>query len=188
MLERVRPAVSSETIFGGTDGYFTPILHAITGTNVIDRLLNAYRVHGANDFSTLPGIVGVSSSYGEAEARSYATAKLTIVSLIDRIGDIVKTVPATRFWQILDTVASTSRGQQMFSEREVKEALTRQYFQLTSLFGERHLIGELLHRMKRRDCLDIVFAVRKGVEALPALRRVGSVEIRRKLRKIRIGG
>src|ERR1700690_1627908 len=51
------------------DRYFTPILHRITGTNLIDRLLNAYRVHGANDFTMLPGLVGLNSSYGQAESR-----------------------------------------------------------------------------------------------------------------------
>jgi glycosyltransferase involved in cell wall biosynthesis len=105
LLDRLRPRLATDTIFGGVDGFFTPILHAITGTNLIDRLLNAYRVHGANDFSMLPALVGVSSSYGEAELRSYATAKLTLLSLIDGFENVLETAPAHRYWQILDTVA-----------------------------------------------------------------------------------
>ena len=184
LLDRLRPRLATDTIYGGVDGFFTPILHAITGTNLIDRLLNAYRVHGANDFSMLPGLVGVSSSYGEAEARSYATAKLTLLSLIDGIEHVLKTAPANRYWQILDTASSVSRGQRMFAESEIKAALARQYVQLAALSGERSLIRELMQRMKRSDCMEIVLASRKGLPLLSAVRRITVAEWRRRLRRL----
>jgi glycosyltransferase involved in cell wall biosynthesis len=185
LMERILPSVSTETVFGGVDGYFTPILHAITGTNLIDRLLNAYRVHGANDFSMLPGLVGVNSSYGQAESRSYATAKLTLVSLIDKVDELLKTAPANRFWQILDVVASTSKGRRMFSESEIKKALIGQYRQLAGLFGEQTLIRELRHRMPWNDCLEIVRAVQNGKNFLSAILCLASAELHRKFHRIR---
>jgi hypothetical protein len=185
LMERILPSVSTETVFGGVDGYFTPILHAITGTNLIDRLLNAYRVHGANDFSMLPGLVGVNSSYGQAESRSYATAKLTLVSLIDKVDELLKTAPENRFWQILDVVASTSKGRRMFSESEIKKALIGQYRQLAGLFGEQTLIRELRQRMPWNDCLEIVRAVQNGKNFLSAILCLASAELHRKFHRIR---
>lgn len=185
LMERVLPSVSTEAVFGGTDGYFTPILHAITGTNLIDRLLNAYRVHGANDFSMLPGLVGVNSSYGQAESRAYATAKLTLTSIIDKVDEILKTAPANRFWQMLDVVASASKGRQMFSEPEIKRAFVAQYRQLAGVFGERTLIRELRQRMPWRHCLETVRGAQKGKNPLSAYRSLASAELHRKFQRIR---
>ena len=184
LLERFPPRVDDEVIFGGVDGFYTPILHAITGTNLIDQLLNAYRVHDANDFSMLPGLVGVNSGYGQGLAISYNTAKLTILSLIDGFDDLLRTAPANRFWQILDTVASTSRGRSMFAESEIKAAFARQYSSLATVLGEHNLIRELRERMRRRDCLEIVLTARKGTASLSAVRRVAAMELRRKLRNV----
>ena len=56
LLERIRPNNSSSSLFGGLDSFFLPILHALTGSILIDQQLSAYRVHGTNDHSALPGL------------------------------------------------------------------------------------------------------------------------------------
>jgi glycosyltransferase involved in cell wall biosynthesis len=180
LMERFRPKLATDRLLGGVDRFFTPILHAITGTNLIDLPLNAYRIHGANDFSRLPALIGIRTGYDECDARTNAIGILTLVSLIDGIADFLKTVRADRYWQVLDSVAFVDRAQRPYSEREVKAAFIRQYKRLATLSGERSLIRELSFRMKRSDYLEIVLASQKGMPLLTALRRAASVEWRRK--------
>ena len=67
LLNRVLPTGPSPALFGGVDGFFLPILHALTGSILIDLPLSAYRVHDSNDYSTLPSLAGIFSSQPKRE-------------------------------------------------------------------------------------------------------------------------
>jgi hypothetical protein len=180
IVERFLPRLTDEPVSGGTDAYFTPILHAATGTNLIDRPLNAYSIHDANFYSRLEGLVGIWTSDAMAQSLTDKAAELRFIDLIDNPDRVLATIPAARYWQFLDTLASDPG---LFSRGDVKAALARQYERLAALAGEQALLSALLQRMRPRDCLDIVLAARNGVKALSSVRRLVLLELRRSFAK-----
>jgi len=181
MLERVRPKLSGQAVFGGVDTYFCLMLHAITGTNLIDWPLFVYRIHGSNDFAELPCLVDVQPG---VLRRADGVAVLKLVTLIDRFDELAKIVSISRFWSILDGAVHADRASALFANGEVHDALIRQYPRLIKVFGEGRVIRELLARMKAEQGLDIVWRGRKRGTYVAAAWRVAAVNFRRKLRKI----
>jgi glycosyltransferase involved in cell wall biosynthesis len=181
LLDRIRPAHSSIAVFGGVDGFFTPILHALTGTVLIDQPLSAYRVHGANDYSTLPSIAGLYSSYPKALAQSHATSLRVLIWAVDCIDDLLTVAPASRYWQIFETLAVASPHPDPFSQPELKAAFARKYLRLIELFGEFHIFRELRRRMRFPDYVDVVLAGRRRAIPVVDFGRVLTWEIMRNI-------
>jgi len=181
MLERVRPKLSGQAVFGGVDTYFCLMLHAITGTNLIDWPLFVYRIHGSNDFAELPCPVDVQPG---VLRRADGVAVLKLVTLIDRFDELANIVSIGRFWSILDGAVPADRASALFANGEVRDALIRQYLRLIKVFGEGRVIRELLARMKAEQGLDIVWRGRKRGTYVAAAWRVAAVNFRRRLRKI----
>ena len=179
LLERIRPADATPALFGGVDGFFTPILHALTGTLLIDRPLSAYRLHGANDFSTLPSIAHLHSANPRAEAQSFATFKRALVWLIVCIDDLLVMVPRARYWQVFEIVRRTSTQYDISSQPEIRAALVRQYPRLVELFGEFRLFRELRRHMGFIDYLHVLLAARGHTFPLLDLGRAFSWELLR---------
>ncbi len=184
LLERIRPADTSPALFGGVDGFFTPILHAMTGTMLIDLPLSAYRVHGANDFSTLPSIAYVHSANPAGEAQSFGTFIRVMVWAIACIDDLLTMVPAPRYWQIIEVIRSTAPQFDVFSQPEVKAALALQYPRLVELFGEFRLFRELRRHMRFPDYLAVVMAARNRFLPVSHLGRALSWEFLRTVRRL----
>ena len=88
LLDRVRPDPAS-ALFGGVDGFFLPILHALTGTVLIDQPLSAYRLHGSNDYSTLPSLQGLLSAHPKVKAQSFSSYLRMLTWLVDHLDDVV---------------------------------------------------------------------------------------------------
>lgn len=187
LLDRIRPAEAGPALFGGVDGFFTPILHALTGTVLIDQPLSAYRVHGANDFSTLPSIAYVHSANPRAEMQAFGTFVRVVVWLIVCIDDLLTMVPASRYWQIVEGVKrAASPESDAFSHPEVKAALARQYPRLVELFGEFRLCRELRRHMRFPVYLSIVVAARNRILPLTDIGRAMSWEFLRTARWVSV--
>jgi hypothetical protein len=186
LLDRIRPIDSSRAVFGGVDGFFTPILHALTGTLLVDQPLSAYRVHGANDCSMLPSLTGINGARPEVEAQSSAIFSRALIWLVDHIDDIMAiAAPPSRYWQILDTVMSTDPRREGFSRPELKPVLARQYPRLIALFGARRVHRELRRHMRFSDLLAVVLAARKHHFAIADFGGALSFEIIRAVRRLR---
>ncbi len=185
LLMRLAPPTRPPEIFGGVDGFFLPIVHAITGTHFIDRPLSAYRHHAANDHSVLPSLVGVRSGTPEAEKRGAATLRLALATLIDGFDSMP--IYAARLWEVLAVVASTDEPSRPFGHPDVKAAFQRQYSSLARKFGERVVLDKLRNWLALRECVEIASAARKDRSRLRTIRKVLSVEFQRTRRRWRGG-
>ena len=180
LLERLRPPLDSPTLFGGVDGFFTPILHAISGTQLIDLPLFAYRVHGCNDWAGGACIRHVRTELAETEAQSNSVFVLSVASLIENLEQLFDTISPTNFWQVLDVVASIYWLDPVFTHPRVKAAFIEKFALLSKTFRTRRLLRELRSRMPFRDCAEIVRAARKDL--IPTL---VVLEARRALQRLR---
>jgi len=180
LLERFRPHVASPAVFGGVDGFYLPILHAVTGSNVIDLPLSAYRLHGENDHSGLPALVGVRTGHAKVEAQSAAVSRLALVSLIDGFDNLP--TDKERFWTILEVAVSIG-ALAPFNDAGIKAAFARQYPALSRYFGERRVIRELRRWMTFRDLLEIALRGRKGPQRFATVRRTLVIATRHHVRR-----
>ncbi len=129
LLMRFRPKEASPELFGSVDGFYLPVLHAITGSNLIGLPLSAYRIYGQNRFSRLPSITGVYTGSPEVKRRDADERRFALVSLIDGFEDLP--LAPERFWQVLDIVGSTSPIRNPFEHFEIRAAFARRYTTLT---------------------------------------------------------
>jgi glycosyltransferase involved in cell wall biosynthesis len=175
LLERLRPRLASPKAFGGVDGFYLPVLHAVTGTNLIDLPLSAYRLHGKNDFSRLPALMYMRTGHAKAEAQSAAVSRLVLISLIDGFDNLP--TDRERLWTILE-VAASNRMFAPFNDAEIKAAFGRQYPALVRHFGERRAIRELRRWMTYRDLLEIALRSRRGTQRFATIRRTLAIATR----------
>jgi glycosyltransferase involved in cell wall biosynthesis len=180
LLERVRPHLESTVLFGGVDGFFTPILHAISGTQLIDLPLSAYRVHGANDCSEMPHIRNVHGRGARVQAQCYDILVLSVASWVENIESLLGTISPGIYWQGLDVVASIYPDFPVFEHPRLKSAFITNFAFLVNTFGARVVIRELRRRMPFKDCAEIVRAARKDM-----MPKLVVQELRRTLRLLR---
>jgi glycosyltransferase involved in cell wall biosynthesis len=186
LLCRVRPYGLGPTVFGGVDTYFLPLLHAISGTLLINLPLSLYRIHGANDYTTLPSIYGVRTGTDVADAQADTVVLLALDFLISDIDTALLTVPAYRYWSIFDGVAAIGH-QDMLSHPKTKALFTKNFNRLAAIFGRRQVVQELRRRIKFKDLLDILIAIGDGQIRLSDLRICIALEMRHRLRKFAVG-
>jgi glycosyltransferase involved in cell wall biosynthesis len=180
LLDRIRPTDASPAMFGGVDAFYLPILHALTGSLLIDQPLSAYRLHGSNDFSVLPSLNGIRGEHPRVAARSLATYVRMVSWLIDHLDEVLSIASAHRYWQILETAMSTnSYSPQIFSRPEFKTLLIRRYPQFVEVFGESRVFRELRRRMRFTDCLKLMLAARGRAFPVAEVGRALSSEIMR---------
>jgi glycosyltransferase involved in cell wall biosynthesis len=185
LLDRVRPADSSQAMFGSLDGFFTPILHALTGTLLIDRPLSAYRVHSANYCTALPSLTGINCVRPQFEPQGSATFSRVMISLVDRIDDIMAiATPPSRYWRIVETIMTMGPSRNEFSRPEINAALVRRYPRLVELFGARQVYSELRRYMRFPDFLKVMLAGRKREFPAAEFCRALSWEIVRAMRRL----
>jgi hypothetical protein len=167
LLQRVRPSKLGPSVFGGVDGYFTPLLNAMTGTLLINLPLSLYRIHGSNDYSTMPEIHGLRMGTERGEIQGDKVLLLVFEFLISDFDRAAEIVHPGRFWEILDVVASTSRhadwlrsvnGRRgaLIGHPGVKNLLNANFVRLADVFGRQQVIEELANRMGRKDVLEIM--------------------------------
>jgi glycosyltransferase involved in cell wall biosynthesis len=182
LFDRIRPTIDpSPTLFGGVDGFFLPILHALTGTILIDQPLSAYRLHGSNDYSALPKLQGISSAHPNGNAQWFNTYLRTLTWLVDHVDDIVRMTGTEKYWQVLDTVSATHPNpRDAFAHPKFQAALARLYSRLVALFGEQRLFQELRRRLLFSEYLRIVVAASGRKFPIAEFSRAFSQEIARK--------
>ena len=157
LLDRIRPDNTSPALFGGVDGFFLPILHALTGTLLIDQALSAYRLHGANDYSTLPSLHGLLSAHPKVEAQSFASYIRMMLWIVDHVDDVVLMTGPSRYWQVFDTCSATHPwARKAFLQPEFKATMAKRYSRLVELFGELSVFRELRKRLLFLEYLQIV--------------------------------
>ena len=162
LLERIRPADPSSALFGGVDGFFLPILHALTGSILIDQPLSAHRLHDSNDFSMLPSLQGLSSEHPKIRTQSFNTYLRMLTWLVDHLENVVLMAGAERYWQIVAIASATSRhhARAAFTHPEFQTVLVRRYPRLVKLFGELRIFQELRRRLLFLEYVKIVLAAR----------------------------
>jgi glycosyltransferase involved in cell wall biosynthesis len=180
LLLRVRPVLDSPIFLGGVDGYFTPILHAISGTQLIDLPLSAYRLHGANTYAAMPRMRNVNTGRAVKNGEVNATFLLSVASLVENVENLLTTVSPSHFWQMLDVVASMGANVPVLVHPRLKAAFISRFGVLNEAFGSDVLINELRQRMHLHDCAEIVWAARRDL--MPQL---VALELRRLARKLR---
>ena len=185
LLARVCPIDPSPVLFGGVDGFFLPILHALTGTILIDQPLSAYRLHGSNDYSTLPSLYGVLSAHPKVEAQSFNSYRRMLTWVVDQLDAVVLMTGPNRYWQVLASAASTDpHAREVFAHPEFQVALARRYSRLVELFGEFRVFQELRRRLSFLEYLKIVLAARRRTLPIAEISRAFSLEIVRKSRRL----
>jgi hypothetical protein len=158
-----------------------PILHALTGTILIDQPLSAYRLHGANDFSTLPSLHGLLSAHPKVRTQSYNSYKRVLIWLVDQLDIVTLMVDSNRYWQVLSTASTTHPyARRVFADPEFQDVLARLYPRLVELFGELQVFYELRRRLFFSEYLKIVFAARGHKFPVVELGRVFRWEFIRK--------
>jgi glycosyltransferase involved in cell wall biosynthesis len=161
LLDRIRPTdPSSPALLGGVDGFYLPILHALTGTILIDQPLSAYRLHGANDYSILPSIHGLVTERPSVKSQSFNTYLRMLTWLVDHFEEIVQIAGEDKYWKIFATVSASngpkSYARNAFANDTFRAALSRQYCGLVKLFGEQRMFRELRQRLSFLDYLKVV--------------------------------
>jgi glycosyltransferase involved in cell wall biosynthesis len=181
LLDRIRPVGLSPALFGGVDSFFLPILHALTGTILIDQPLSAYRLHGNNESSTLPSLHGVLGPNPRATTQKFISYRRMLIWLVDHVDDVVILAGKDRFWEIFARAAATQLdGRQAFSSPEFQEAVAQKYLRLVDLYGEVRVFQELRQRLLFPEYLKIVLAARGRSLSIGELSRGLSREIMRK--------
>jgi glycosyltransferase involved in cell wall biosynthesis len=172
ILDLLRPGGGASVIFGGVDGYYAPLAHAVAGTLLINTPLYGYRIHGDNDYKTLPSLVGVDGGKQDAKFRANAMLRLGLLTVIERAGAEHPLVNRSSFWRFLDIVAGArTHGASPYRHAEIRAALIERYQKLQEPFGRRVLIKRLRQRMSLSDCARIIMAgERKGRLAAALLR------------------
>lgn len=179
LLERIRPD-PLPTLFGGADSFFLPILHALTGSLLIDQQLSAYRVHGSNDHSALPGLRGIWHMHPKGEALSFGSYLRMLSWLIEHVDEVIAMTGANRYWQVFDIASSTDhRAREAFSRLEFRAAVAARYQRLVEIFGEFQIFCHLRKRLSFHEYLEVLRAARNGAIPLPEYGRVISREIAR---------
>ncbi len=166
MLDRFRPGLAQKAIFGGVDGYFGPLLNAVTGTLLINIPLSLYRIHGNNDYTELPSLVEIRPGGARGEEQGQNILLLAFSFLIGELDKALITIPRRRYWAVLDSVASISISEHFFQHPRVKELLTEHFDKLCETFGRRATLHQLRSRMPSSDLLKILF---KGSGSTPSL-------------------
>jgi hypothetical protein len=158
-----------------------PILHALTGTILIDQPLSAYRLHGNNDYSTLPSLQNLLSAHPKVKEQSFRSYVRMLTWLVDHLDDIVLMTGAERYWQVLVTTSATHPyARDAFMLREFQAALARRYSRLVELFGELRVFQELRQRLLFLEYLKILLAARGRQFPIAELCHAFSREIVRK--------
>lgn len=148
-LVALMPAQRDLVRFGGIDCFFNPILHAITGTTLIDLPLSAYRIHGANDYTRLPSMAEIHSGTKDAEIRNSRILRLAAATVFETANAFTEMVGPKGFWQALDVIAHVHGfPPSMYSYADIRGVIARNYPRLKKIFGERVLRRELRTRMK----------------------------------------
>jgi hypothetical protein len=163
------------------DGFYLPILHALTGSILIDQQLSAYRLHDANDCSTLPALHGVSSDNEKVRAQTLNSYSRMVCWIIDHVDDVVLMAGRHRYWEVFDTAVSTSwRVREAFFQPKVHAVLARRYLRLVELFGEFAVFQELRKRLLFQEYLSVVRVAYAGVVPIAVMGRALLREIARK--------
>jgi hypothetical protein len=182
LLDLIRPPDASLAKFGGVDGFYLPILHALTGSIVIDQQLSAYRIHDSNDCSTLPALHGVSGANEQARTQSLKSYSRVVCWLIDHVDDVVLMAGTLRYWQVFDTAVSTNwRVREAFLQPELKATLEARYLRLVELFGEEQVFQQLRKRLLFPEYLDLVRAAHGRVSPVAEVGRAFLREIVKRL-------
>jgi hypothetical protein len=185
LLDRVSPAdPSSPALFGGVDGFYLPILHALTGTILIDQPLSAYRLHGANDYSILPSIHGLVTERPSVKSQSFKTYLRMLTWFIDHFEEIVQLAGQDNYWKIL-AVVSASNGPRSFARTAFanptfQAALSRRYCALVKVFGEPRVFDELRKRVSFLSYLRVMRGSRGRTVRISELSRAIARETMRK--------
>jgi glycosyltransferase involved in cell wall biosynthesis len=183
LLDRVRPAESPAVLFGGVDGFFLPILHALTGTILINRPLSAYRVHDGNNYAALPSLHGLERANSKVRVQIIAAHLRIAACLIDKLDDIVLMSGVERYWDVFaSAMAARPLARETFSHREFKAALVRRYRRLVDLFGEYRVFHELRKRLLFSEYLEVLLAANKRRFPVADVCRAAFRELTRKSR------
>jgi glycosyltransferase involved in cell wall biosynthesis len=183
LLDRIRPSDASPAVFGGVDGFYLPILHALTGSIMIDQQLSAYRVHGANDHTAMPALYGIASDNGKVREQSFTAYARMLCWLIDHVDEVVLMTGPGRYWQVFMIVTTTGRSDEArraFSRPEFQACLARRYQRFVQLFGEYQVFHELRKRLLFPEFLNVVRAAYGGAVPIAEVSRGLLREIARK--------
>ena len=171
-------------MLGAADAFFLPIIHALTGSVLIDQSLSAYRLHGANIHSALPGFDGMANTNVRVRVESFNSYLRVLSWLIDHVDDVVLMSGIGKYWQLFNTVTSThSRTREACSRSEFKAVMARRYLRFVDLFGEFQVFCELRKRLLFPEYLDVL-RVAHG-RALPIV-EFSRAFFRETVRKIRL--
>jgi glycosyltransferase involved in cell wall biosynthesis len=170
LLERFRPGLASKAIFGGVDGYFCPLINAVTGTLLIHIPLSLYRIHGTNDYANLPSLVHIRTGTARGEEQGENILLLIFSFLIGELDRALTAIPPGNYWAVLDNVASMSVSNNFFQHPGVKDLLTEHFHKLCEIFGRRATVLHLRSRMPSSDSLKIVFKANAGMPKLSDIR------------------
>jgi glycosyltransferase involved in cell wall biosynthesis len=180
----LKPEFSRSIPFGGVDAFFLLPMFAMTGINMINVPLSAYRIHGSNDSARMPILRDLYVGNESAHRQNSALKRLLLLTLIDKCEQLA-TLTRLGYFRMLDLVERNSKDslymsrQRLFASDEVKHAIARKYSLLVRFFGERTVITELRSFMKVLDLVDVLWMAFDHRIPFSTLLRAAKIEMRR---------
>jgi hypothetical protein len=161
LLDRLRPKLPvGSAVFGGVDGYYLPIMHAITGVNIINLPLSAYRIHGANDYTSLPSIVSGHTGTARGVAQGLQIQNLAVINMIQGVQDFP--IWKRDFWPAVVNVASMNWFHAPFQHPDVVAVVSDRFPSLARHFGDDVVIRELYRLVGRKNLTKMAFIDQTG--------------------------
>lgn len=183
MLLRLRPLVPPGTpIFGGVDGYFLPMLHAISGTHLINLPLSTYRIHGSNDFSTDASVANGMVATEKGVAQAYNIHRLSLISLFARYDDLPIWRP--NFWTVLRTLLANYYLRDALDDPSVLAAIADCFPSLVETFDEKTTLDELYQIMGRKRMARLLSATAHGRAGWRVALVLHRTTLRRNLKRV----
>ena len=144
-------------LFGGVDAFFNHVCQATTGSVLISIPLSARRLHGKNDYATMPYTTGLLTGTHVANDIALVVRVLAMKILIANVKENSEIVPHGVFFNMfvhLPNVSSEKRPG--FLKRLVPE-LQRHYPEMVAAYGERTVLLGLNDQLPRRMMRQVVF-------------------------------
>jgi glycosyltransferase involved in cell wall biosynthesis len=157
VLMIARPVLQNEVAIRGVDHHYNWMMHALSGSALINRPLSVYRLHGGNAFNGFVSMSGLrdgqSASHAAYDAQIYDTLRTLLVNARQYEWQVLN----DRYWRLHDYVAlSVEARERYWFSAKTREVFALHFLELAEIFGQQRVVIELRHRMRRRDVWEVL--------------------------------
>jgi glycosyltransferase involved in cell wall biosynthesis len=164
VMDIALPESSEQSGQRGCDTYFKPFCHMLAGSAVIDLPLFARRIHGNNDFASMPSVIGLRYGRPDTASREMGNRYEALRSLLARAASFNRSlIGEDRYWEIIDQhTLGAEKLRSYFARPEVTALFVEHYDRLVSVFGEAKVLRELRKRYRFGTWLHLIRRAHAG--------------------------